>query len=90
MKLSTAQSVKSHQFNTTKNSTYKSRRVLSSTLNNPALNFKALKISDIVRQSNQILDMIGDNQEPSIPRDLTDGASNLVYKYGKGSSERQI
>ena len=42
---------------------YKSRRVLSSTLNNPNVNFKDLKIKDLVKQSNQILELIGDEKQ---------------------------
>jgi hypothetical protein len=42
---------------------YKSRRVLSSTLNNPNVNFKDLKIKDLVKQSNQILELISDERQ---------------------------
>lgn len=49
-----------------------------------------MKISDVMRQSAQILDMIGDNQEPSLPGDFYDNDQNLVYKYGRHTSGREI
>jgi hypothetical protein len=33
---------------------------------------------------------MADPQESSLPDDIADGASNLIYKYGKNLSGRQI